>query len=270
MTACAKQVAAEVAEQPASGERYFLESLDRGLSVLECFDEQHRERTLSEVAQAVGITRSTARRILLTLVDKGFLRLDGRNFSLTPRVLRFGFSYLAALRLPQVADPHIEALAKELGETISVTILDGPDVVYVARVRSPRIIRISITVGMRFPAYATSTGRVLLAGLSADALDDYLKTTEFQAFTPHTISDGEQLRAEVRKVAADGWSMSENELEIGIRGAAVPIRDRTGAVVAALNSSLQGTQYTRDDVAVSVVPKLVATAERIGSDLSLG
>lgn len=252
-----------------AGERYFLESLDRGLAVLECFDEQHRERTLSEVAQVVGITRSTTRRILLTLVDRGFLRQEGRRFMLTPRVLRFGFSYLSGLALPQLAEPHLAKLAAELEETVSVTVLDGSDALYVARVRSPRIVRIAISVGMRFPAYATSHGRVLLSGLTADELDRYLETTELRAFTEQTLVDRDRLRAEILTTAERGWALSEDELELGVRGVAVPIRDRTGRIVAALNSSLQNIAHSGADVEARVVSRLQEAAQRIGADLAI-
>ena len=188
---------------------------------------------------------------------------------LTPRVLRFGFSYLSGLALPQLAEPHLAKLAAELEETVSVTVLDGADALYVARVRSPRIVRIAISVGMRFPAYATSHGRVLLAGLTDEELDRYLETTELRAFTDRTLVDPDRLRAEIRATAERGWALSEDELEVGIRGVAVPIRDRTGRIVAALNSSLQNTARSGDDVESRVVPRLQDAARLIGADLAI-
>lgn len=188
---------------------------------------------------------------------------------LTPRVLRFGFSYLSGLALPQLAEPHLAKLAAELEETVSVTVLDGSDALYVARVRSPRIVRIAISVGMRFPAYATSHGRVLLSGLTADELDRYLETTELRAFTEQTLVDRDRLRAEILTTAERGWALSEDELELGVRGVAVPIRDRTGRIVAALNSSLQNIAHSGADVEARVVSRLQEAAQRIGADLAI-
>src|SRR5512139_1746855 len=143
----------------------FVQSLERGLAVIRAFDRDHPELTLSEVATATGVTRAAARRFLLTLAELGYVRSDGRLFALTPRVLELGYAYLSSMSLPEVAEPHLEALVATVNESSSVSVLDGTDVVYVARVPTSRIMTVSISVGTRFPAYATSMGRVLLAGL---------------------------------------------------------------------------------------------------------
>src|SRR5919205_75546 len=160
-------------DAPARG-THFVRSLERGLAVIRAFDASAPELTLSDVARLTGLTRAAARRFLLTLVDLGYVRFDGRLFSLTPRVLELGYAYLSGLTLPDIAEPHLEWLAREVGESSSMSVLDGEDVVYVARVPTSRIMTVAINVGTRFPAYATSMGRVLLAGLSVGALDDYL------------------------------------------------------------------------------------------------
>src|SRR6478735_124346 len=153
---------------------HFVQSLERGLAVIRAFDEQHPELTLSDVARSTGLTRAAARRFLLTLCDLGYVRSDGRWFSLTPRVLELGYAFLTSLSLTDVAEPHMERLVAEVHESSSVSVLDGADIVYVARVPTSRIMTVSINVGTRFPAYATSMGRVLLAGLSEATLDAYL------------------------------------------------------------------------------------------------
>src|ERR1700712_1905056 len=143
--------------------------------------------TLSEIATLTNLTRATARRFLLTLVEIGYMQTDGRLYSLTPRVLELGFSYLAALSLPEIAQPALEELSRATGESSSASVLDGDDIVYVARVAVRRIMSVSITVGTRFPAHSTSMGRVLLAGLAPDALLSHLDGVVFEPTTPHSV-----------------------------------------------------------------------------------
>jgi IclR family pca regulon transcriptional regulator len=166
----------------------YVQSLGRGLAVIRSFDAEHPRRTLSDVAKATDLTRATARRFLLTLVELGYVRTDGSVFWLTPWVLELGYSYLSSLTLPEVAGPHLESLAKQVHESTSVSILDGEDVVYVARVPVSRIMTVSITIGTQFPAFATSMGRVLLAGLPEAALDSYLAKITLTPLTGRTIN----------------------------------------------------------------------------------
>src|SRR3954463_15287934 len=168
-------------------ESYFVQSLERGLAVIRAFDAEHPELTLSDVARETGLTRAAARRFLLTLCDLGYVRSDGRQFSLTPRVLELGYAFLSSLSLTEVAEPHLERLVAEIHESSSVSVLDGDDIVYVARVPTSRIMRVSINVGTRFPAYATSMGRVLLAGLDEEAMGGYLERVALQRLSPHTV-----------------------------------------------------------------------------------
>jgi IclR family pca regulon transcriptional regulator len=247
--------------------RDFVQSLERGLAVIRAFDRTHPELTLSEVATSTGVTRAAARRFLLTLMDLGYVRSDGRFYSLSPRVLELGYAYLSSLSLPEVAEPHLEALVAEVNESSSVSVLDGADIVYVARVPTSRIMTVAISVGTRFPAYATSMGRVLLAGLSDEALTEYLERQTIERLTPHTITSATALRAELARVRGQGWALVDQELEIGLRAVAAPIRDRSGHTVAAVNISAHASRTTLESMRRDLVPLLLATAARISADL---
>jgi IclR family pca regulon transcriptional regulator len=246
----------------------FVKSLDRGLAVIRAFDAEHPELTLSEVARVAGLSRATARRFLHTLVGLGYVRTDGRLFALRPKILELGYSYLSGLSLPEIALPHLERLVEQVRESSSVSVLDGDDVVYVARVPTKRIMTVSIRVGTRFPAYATSMGRVLLAWSAPDRLDRYLASVKLRALTSHTVIDGQTLRAELEAVRERGWALVDQELEEGLRSVAAPIRDRSGLVSAAVNVATSVARYRREELIEHVVPHLLATAELIGTDLA--
>jgi IclR family transcriptional regulator, pca regulon regulatory protein len=245
----------------------FVQSLERGLAVIRAFDRAHPELTLSEVASATGVTRAAARRFLLTLVDLGYVRGDGRFFSLSPRVLELGYAYLSSLSLPEVAEPHLEDLVAEVNESSSVSVLDDGDVVYVARVPTSRIMTVAISVGTRFPAYATSMGRVLLAGLPDGELEAYLAKVRLDRLTPRTVGSLAALRSELTRVRAQGWAIVDQELEEGLRAVAAPIRDRTGRTVAAINVSAHASRTPVESVRRNLLPPLLATAARIEADL---
>lgn len=245
----------------------FVQSLQRGLAVIRAFDAGHPELTLSEVAALTGVTRAAARRFLLTLVELGYVRSDGRLFSLTPRVLDLGYAYLSSLSLPEVAEPHLEALVADVNESSSVSVLDGLDVVYVARVPTSRIMTVAISVGTRFPAYATSMGRVLLAGLGVEELDGYLAAARLERLTSRTVGSAASLRAELARVRTQGWALVNQELEEGLRSVAAPIRDRGGRVVAAVNVSAHASRTSLDTMRRELLPPLLATAQRIEADL---
>jgi len=246
----------------------FVQSLERGLAVIRAFDAAHPELTLSEVAAATSVTRAAARRFLLTLAELGYVRSDGRLFSLTPKVLELGYAYLSSLSLPDVAEPHLETLATEVNESSSISVLDRDDVVYVARVPVSRIMTVTISVGTRFPAYATSMGRVLLAGLPADQLEEYLSRVRLQRLTSRTVSSVASLRAELARVKAQGWAIVNQELEEGLRAVAAPIRDRRDRVIAAVNISTQASRTSLETMRRELLPPLLATVKRIESDLS--
>jgi len=246
----------------------FVQSLERGLAVIRAFDATHPELTLSEVAAATSVTRAAARRFLLTLAELGYVRSDGRLFSLTPKVLELGYAYLSSLSLPDVAEPHLEALAAEVNESSSISVLDRDDVVYVARVPVSRIMTVTISVGTRFPAYATSMGRVLLAGLPPQQLEEYLSRVRLQRLTSRTVSSVASLRAELARVRAQGWAIVNQELEEGLRAVAAPIRDRRERVIAAVNISTQASRTSLETMRRELLPPLLATVKRIESDLS--
>ncbi|MEU7765248.1 IclR family transcriptional regulator [Nocardia sp. NPDC049190] len=246
----------------------FVQSLGRGLAVIRSFDADHPRRTLSEVAKDTDLTRATARRFLLTLVELGYVRTDGSLFWLTPRVLELGYSFLSSLSLPDVAGPHLETLAERVHESTSVSILDGADVVYVARVPVSRIMTVSINIGTRFPAFATSMGRVLLAGLSEDSLDEYLSEVTLAPLTGKTIDTVEQLREELNQVRDDGYCIVDQELEEGLRSLGAPVHDRSGAVVAAVNISTQAARYSMAAVRDTLLPALLETTSAIDLDLA--
>ncbi|GII00738.1 IclR family transcriptional regulator [Planobispora takensis] len=244
-----------------------VQSLARGLAVIRAFSAAAPELTLSEVARATGLTRAAARRFLLTLVDLGYVRTDGRLFALSPRVLELGYAYLSSLSLPEVAEPHLERLVAEVHESASVAVLDGEDVVYVSRVATTRIMRVTINIGTRFPAHCTSMGRVLLAWLPPEELDAYLERAELRAFTSKTVTEPAALRAELAKVRSQGWSMVDQELEEGLRSIAVPLRERSGRVAAAMNVSSHASRTTAESARRDLLPHLLATAARVEADL---
>lgn len=251
---------------PRDGE--FVQSLDRGLAVIRAFDADHSELTLSEVARQTGLTRAAARRFLRTLVEIGYMRADGGKFALRPKVLELGYAYLSSLSLPELALPHMEQLVEKVHESSSLCVLDGDEIVYVARVPTKRIMAVVIAVGTRFPAYATSMGRVLLASRSDDWLDGFLASADLRRLTPNTTTDVVELRAELMRVRERGWAMVDQELEEGLRSVAAPVRDATGKVVAAINVAVNASRRSADDVTTEVVPLLLATAEEIEKDLS--
>ena len=250
-------------EQPSS--QTYVKSLERGLAVIRAFDADHTEMRLSEVAQATGLTRAAARRFLLTLVELGYVRLDDGRFSLRPRVLDLGYSYLSGLSFQEIAQPHMESLVHEVNESSSISVLDDIEVVYVIRVPTRRIMTITLAVGTRLPAYATSMGRVLLASLPPAELEARLRKIELRRLTPHTVRTKKALREELERVREQGFAMVDQELEEGLRSAAVPIADAEGRV-AALNISVHASRAGMDELRDRFLPKVQATARAIEAD----
>ncbi|MFD0822711.1 IclR family transcriptional regulator, partial [Micromonospora zhanjiangensis] len=256
--------------QEAARTPEFVQSLERGLAVIRAFDADHPQLTLSEVARATGLTRAAARRFLLTLVELGYVRTDGRLFALRPRILDLGYAYLSGLTLPEVAQPHLEELVAQVRESSSVSVLDGGDVVYVARVPTKRIMTVGISVGTRFPAYATSMGRVLLAAQPSDWLDDYLASTVLRPLTRRTVTEPAKLRAVLRRIAGQGYAIVDQELEEGLRSLAAPIHGADGTVVAAVNVSAHASRGSSEVIRKELLPPLLAAARRIEEDLRGG
>ncbi|WP_189296391.1 IclR family transcriptional regulator domain-containing protein [Streptomyces albospinus] len=250
----------------------FVESLARGLATLTAFGAGRAELPLTAVAEATGLPRATARRALITLEHLGYLATDGRLFRLTPKVLDLGFAPLSALTLPAVAQPHLAALVERVHDSASMAILvtgeAAPDTVqYVARVPTVRIMSVNITLGTRFPAYATSMGRVLLADLPPAERAARLSRTGLVPLTRRTVTDPARLLAVLDGVRADGYALVDEELEDGLRSLAVPVRDRTGRAVAAVNVSTHAGRCTPDETREAVLPALRASAAAIEADL---
>lgn len=250
--------------EPGGG---YVQSLARGLLVIRAFDENHAEMTLAEVARETGLSRAAARRFLHTLVQLGYVWTDGHTFALTPRVLELGFAYLSSRSLPEIAQPHLERLVSTVEESASVSVLDDTDIVYVARVPTSRIMTVSINIGTRFPAFATSMGRVLLAHLPQVEFEAYLARAELTRLSTHTVTTVEQLREELQQVRRQGWALIDQELEQGLRSIAAPIRDRAGRVVAAVNISSHASRTSQQDAQERLLPSLLDAASRIEADL---
>jgi IclR family transcriptional regulator, pca regulon regulatory protein len=248
-------------------EDHFVQSLARGLQVITAFGPERPELSLSDVARATGLTRAAARRFLLTLRDLGYVQTDGRLFRLAPRVLEVGYAYLSSLSLPGIAEPHLEWLVGETGESSSMSVLDGQDIVYVARVPTSRIMTVAINVGTRFPAYATSMGRVLLAGLDDEALEQHLETLDLHRLTSHTVPSVADLRRRLAEVRRQGYALVDQELEPGLRSLAVPVRNRGGRVVAAVNISSHVSRLPKDKARRQFLPLLQQAVGRIEVDL---
>lgn len=246
----------------------FVQSLARGLAVIRTFDAENPRQSLSQVARSTGLSRATARRFLLTLVDLGYVDSDESQFWLTPKVLELGYSYLSSMPLTEVAAPHLEKLRSRLGESSSVSILDGTDIVYVARVQVRRIMTVDITIGTRFPAHATSMGKVLLASLSEVDFASYLCEAAERVEPGMPGFDEATLRSEIEAARKRGWSMTDQELEPGLRSLAAPIKDASGATVAAINVSTHAMRYTLDQLHDDFVPALLAAASAISEDLA--
>jgi IclR family transcriptional regulator, pca regulon regulatory protein len=249
-----------------AGHGAFVQSLARGLLVIRVLDAPEPQ-ALSEVARAAGLSRAAARRFLLTLEQLGYVRQARGRFALTPRVLELGYAYLSSLTLPEVAQPHLERLVEKVQESSSVSVLDGDDVVYVARVPIRRIMSVTISVGTRFPAYATSMGRVLLSGMPDEQVEATLCRAEIRKLTARTTTSVGALHEAIQQIRSQGYAIVDEELELGLRSIAVPIRDPAGAVVAAVNVSAQAPRTTVADMKKRLLPPLRETAAAIERDL---
>lgn len=246
----------------------FVQSLARGLTVIRAFSGQRPALTLTDVADATGLSRATARRFLLTLEQLGYVRAAGKFFSLTPRVLELGYSYLSGLELPEIMAPHLETLAHDISESASAAVLDGDDIVYVARVAGRKIMRVQINVGTRFPAYATSMGRVLLAALPTSEARAILVQTTMDALTPFTKTNVDEVMAELDVVRSTGYCLVDQELELGLRSVAAPVRDALGDVVAAINVSTRAGVPVAETVAI-LLGRLQQASAAVSRDLAV-
>lgn len=246
---------AELEEDPSESRNY-VTALARGLAVIKAFNGQPPQMTLSDVARVANLPRATVRRCLLTLQALGYATANGRFFSLSPQVLTLAQAYLGSSVLPRVAQPFLERVSETIGESCSASILNGDEVIYVARSTRKRMASLHRDVGTHLPAHCTSMGRVLLAALSVTELDTFLARARLTAFTPHTITDPTVLRGVLDQVAREGMCTVDQELEIDLRSLAVPIHNGQGRIVAALNVSTQAGRTSRAEMIDNFLPVL--------------
>lgn len=248
--------------------RDFVEALSRGIDVLRAFGPTSMAMTVSEVAARTGLARPTARRLLITLEELGYARSTDGVYSLTARTLELGASYISALGMWDVARPHMEDLVAATGESSSMSQLDGSDIVYVARVAVPKIIALVVTIGTRFPAVATSMGRVLLADLDDDDLDRVLALESASGVVPRVAPDRTELADVLARVREQGYAVSDEQLSVGIRSVAAPVRDESGAVVAALNVTVHAAETSMDTLLGEYLPLLLTASSSITEEWS--
>jgi len=268
--------AASLSDSPEEGEepglagrpREFIQSLERGLGMIRAFGPHAPEQTVSELAATTGLTRATARRFLITLIELGYVESDGRVFRLTPRVLELGYSFLSGLGFPDVALPHLERLVADVNESSEASVLDGDDIVYVVRVPSTAVVTVAINVGARMPAHATSMGKVLLAALPDAQLDAYLERAELQRFLPRTVTDPAVLRRQLEEVRAQGYAIVDQELEEGLVAVAAPVHGRGATTIGAINLSSHVIRRSVDSLREELVEPLLRTARLIEADLA--
>jgi IclR family transcriptional regulator, pca regulon regulatory protein len=246
----------------------FIEALARGLEVIASFGPHRPVMSLTEVATATGLARPTARRILLTLQELGYVRTDGAGYALTPRVLELGVAYVRSMGLWEVARPHMEELSARTDESCSVAQLDGSDIVYVARVSVPKIVALAVQIGTRFPALSTSLGKVLLAALPPDEVESVLAEPTRSGLVPRWRPDRAERDAELRQVRARGWALTDEQLTRGIRSVAAPLRDGSGRVIAALNVNTHAAETPVEHLVEHHLPLLLQAAGAISGDFA--
>ncbi len=239
-------------------ERDIMGGLAKGLSVIETFTAERPRQSISEVSVASGLDRATARRCLLTLAHLGYADYDGKFFTLTPRVLRLGTACLATMPLPQLMQPLLDRLSEQISESSSVSILDGTDIVYVARAAQRKVMSIGLMPGSRLPAYCTSMGRVLLAALPEAAAREILCQAPLSARTTYTLTDPEALVAEFARVRLQGHAIVDQEVELGLRSIAIPLYNSRGQTVAAMNVGVAASRTETDEMARLYLPAMTA------------
>lgn len=252
--------APETSADDGEGSKTFITALARGLDVIKAFTSQEQHLTLSDISRIVDLPRATTRRCLMTLQTLGYVESNGRYFSLAPMVLTIARAYLTSSVLPRVAQPFLEKLSDQLGESCSLSVLNDTDTIYVARSARKRMASLHREVGFHLPAHCTSMGRVLLAAASEAQLEAFFKKATLTRFTPHTVVDPEKLRAILKEVERDGYCIVEQELEIGLRAIAVPVRNVAGVVVGAINVSAQAGHATRAKMTKELLPMMLQTA----------
>jgi IclR family transcriptional regulator, pca regulon regulatory protein len=247
-----------------TGDPDFMTSLARGLAVIQAFSQKKRQLTISQVSAKTGFSRAAVRRCLYTLAKLGFAGSDdNRHFYLGPRVLALGHSYISSMPLATAAQPILEHFSRLMHESCSIATLDGLDIVYVARANVTRIMAIDLGVGSRLPAFCTSMGRVLLANLPSDELESFLVRIQFTRYTERTIVTVDKLRPVLRLALRNGYSIVDQELELGLRSMAVPIQNPSGKVVAAVNVGAHAQRVSNQDMLNKFLPHLRAAAQEL-------
>ena len=240
--------------------RDWIAGLEKGLALIETFDDTNPRQTASQAGQRGGMTRTAARRYLLTLAHLGYMATDGKLFWLTPRVLRLGHSYLESARLPCIAQPYLQRVTSGTQEAAYVSVLDGDETVYVARNSPNRTMNAGFGLGARLPAQVTAAGMLMIAMRPAEVNEAWLAGTALKPFTSYTITSKDRLRVEFARIRAQGWSISEQQLDLGFRGVAVPLLDRDGNVAGGLNVSMPMGHESSEDAVARVLPVLQETA----------
>lgn len=233
-------------------------ALEKGLAVIECFDAGHDRLTIADVARATDLSRAAARRCLLTLTSIGYAEYDGKFFRLTPRVLRLGYAWLSSTALPKLVQPFLERLSEETHESSSASLLDGHEIVYIARSAQRRIMSVGLSVGSRLPAFCTSMGRVLLAALDPEEARVRILAGRPSPLTPHTVTEIEPLMAKLAEVRVQGHAIVDQELELGLVSLAMPLVNGRGQVAAAFNLSVQSQRVAGDEIETNLLPRMRA------------
>lgn len=252
---------------PVAPRAELVQSLSRGLAIMRAFERMQPSLTLSQVARRTGLSRAVVRRFLHTLAHDGYVMTDGKYFRLTPKVLDLGFAYLSSLDIWQVAQPVMQEVVVATGESCSASVLDGTDIVYVARVAAGQIMQVGLSVGSRLPAFCSAMGRVLLGGLDANRLAALFANAELRRFTDRTVTDPHALQAIVAQVRAQGYALVDEELELGLRSLAVPIRRGSGELAAAMNISAHVSRRRVEEMLSCGLPVLQDAARRIARSL---
>jgi IclR family pca regulon transcriptional regulator len=255
--------------KPAEDKDY-VQSLERGLSVILAFSDHHPKLSLAEIANLTELSRPTVRRIVLTLERLGYMTAVGRQYSLTPHVLALGNAYLSSLNLTEVAQPFMEEVTRVTGHTCSLATLDDEDAVFIARVPARQVMRMTLTTGTRLPAYATSMGRVLLANLRDTEIDAFLQKASMPQLTARTITDPDRLREVLLDVRERGWALVDQEFEEGVRSFSAPIREAAGRVIATLSMSVPARSVSLESINADLLPVVREAAHEISEQLGAG
>ncbi|BCD88910.1 transcriptional regulator [Pseudomonas solani] len=251
-----------------TGDPNFMTSLARGLAVIHAFQERKRHLTIAQISHRTEIPRAAVRRCLHTLMSLGYVTTDGRTYSLLPKVLTLGHAYLSSTPLAVTAQPILDRLSEQLHEACSMATLEGDEILYIARSATPqRLISVDLSVGSRLPAYCTSMGRILLAALDDAALEEYIEHADLQIKTSRTVHTPEGLRASVAEIRTQGWVIIDQELEVGLRSVAVPLKDSAGQVLAALNVGTHAGRVTRQELETRFLPVLLEASKELSARL---